>query len=250
MALSDRSYRGGYVSRFGIPPGVKWLLISQAAIFLVLFLSQAFRIASILEAGYYFSLVPELVLKGFAIWQLVTYSFIHYEPMHFIFNGLTLWFMGSSLENTWGTKRFLQFYFICAVGGGVLGVLFSWLTGDMKGSTVGSSGAGYGLLVAFGVLFAEQIIIFIMFPIKAKYLVLILCGLQFLLVLMPSRTAYSVHIGGILTALGYLYYFGRLPRLRAVDDLKHRYRQWKIERARRKFQVYLRKNRSDNDFIN
>jgi membrane associated rhomboid family serine protease len=250
MALSDRSYRSGYVSRGGIPPGVKWLLISQAAIFFVLFFANIFKLGLIQDLGSYLSLIPAMVTKGFAIWQLVTYSFMHYDPMHFIFNGMTLWFMGSALENTWGTRRFLQFYFLCAVGGGVLGVLFGWLTGDMLTPTVGSSGAGFGLLVAFGVLFAEQTIIFIMFPIKAKYLVLILCGLQFLLVLMPSRTAYSVHIGGILTALAYLYYYGRLPRLRIVDDLKHRYRQWKIERARRKFQVYLRKNRSDNDYIN
>ncbi len=250
MALSDRSYRGGFSSRGGIPPGVKWLLISQGAIFLILFLSQAFKFSFPLEIGYYLSLVPELVMRGFAVWQLVTYSFVHFEPMHFIFNGMTLWFMGTALENTWGTKRFLQFYFVCALGGGILGVLFGWLTGDMRTPTVGSSGAGFGLLVAFGVLFAEQTIIFILFPIKAKYLVLILCAVQFLLVLTPSRTAYSVHIGGILTALAYLYYFGRLPRLRIVDELKQRHRQWKIERARRKFQVYLRKNRSDNDYIN
>lgn len=250
MALSDRSYRGGYVSRFGIPPGVKWLLISQGAIFLILFFSNAFKLMIPLEIAAHLNLVPGLVTKSFAIWQLVTYSFLHYDPLHFLFNGMTLWFMGSALENTWGTKRFLEFYFLCAIGGGIIGVLFGWLTGDLFTPTIGSSGAGFGLLVAFGVLFAEQTIIFIMFPIKAKYLVLILCGLQFLLVLMPSRTAYSVHIGGILTALAYLYYFGRLPRLRLVDDLKQRYRQWKIERARRKFQVYLRKNRSDNDYIN
>jgi membrane associated rhomboid family serine protease len=238
------------MSRGGIPTGVKWLLASQAAIFLFLFLSNVFKISPVLELGYFLSLVPELVLRGFAVWQLITYSFLHYDPLHFIFNGMTLWFMGSALESTWGTRRFLQYYFLCAIGGGMVGVLFGWLTGDMRTPTVGSSGAGFGLLVAFGVLFAEQMIVFIMFPIKAKYLVLILCGLQFLLVLTPSRTAYSVHIGGILTALAYLFYYGRLPRLRLVDDWKHRYRQWKIERARRKFQVYLRKNRSDNDYLN
>jgi membrane associated rhomboid family serine protease len=250
MALSDRSYTGGYASRGGFPPGVKWLLISQGAIFLTLFLSRAMHLALASEIGYYLSLVPELVLRGFAFWQIVTYSFIHVEPMHFLFNGLTIWFMGTALENTWGTKRFLQFYFICAAGGGLLGVLFAYLTGDMQTPTVGSSGAGFGLLVAFGVLFAEQTIIFFVFPMKAKYLVLILCAVQFLLVLTPSRTAYSVHIGGILTAIAYLYYYGRLPRMRFADELKQRYRQYKIERARRKFQVYLRKNRSDNDFIN
>lgn len=252
MALTDRSYRGGsFASRGGIPPGVKWLLIVQGAIFLTLFLSQAFHLG-IGEYSYYLSLVPELVVKGLAFWQLVTYSFMHYEPMHFVFNGLTLWFMGTALENIWGTKRFLQFYFICAVGGGILGVLFGFLTGDTKTPTVGSSGAGFGLLVAFGVLFAEQTIVFFIFPLKAKYAAMILCAVQFLLVLTPSRTAYSVHIGGILTAIGYLYYYGRFPRIQIVDELKQRHRQWKIERARRKFQVYLSKNRSsDNDrFIN
>ena len=256
MALTDRSYRGGFASRSGIPPGVKWLLIVQGGIFLALFLSQAFHLG-IAEFAYYLSLVPELVVTGFAFWQLATYAFMHYEPMHFVFNGLTLWFMGTALENIWGTKRFLQYYFICAAGGGLVGVLFGYLTGDTRTPTVGSSGAGFGLLVAFGVLFAEQTIVFFIFPLKAKYAAMILCAVQFLLVLTPSRTAYSVHIGGILTAIAYLYYFGRLPRLRVADELMQRYRQFKIERARRKFQVYLRKNRSsgesdrDNDrFIN
>jgi len=242
MGLSDRSYTTGYYSRGGgLPPGVKWLLISQGVIFLILFLGQAFRVG-IDEYSYFLSLVPELVVKGFAYWQLVTYSFLHDGPMHFLFNALTLWFMGSALENVWGTRRFLQFYFICAVGGGIMGVLAGYMFGDTRVPTVGSSGAGFGLLVAFGVLFAEQTIIFFIFPMKAKYLALILCALQFLLAFTPSRTAYSVHIGGILTGVGYLLYYGRFPRLRILDQLKQRYRQWKIERARRKFQVYLRKH--------
>lgn len=251
MALSDRSYSSGYYSRGGgLPPGVKWLLIIQGSIFLLLFLAQAFRLG-IAEYSYFLSLVPELVVKGFAYWQLVTYSFLHDGPMHFLFNALTLWFMGQALENVWGTKRFLQFYFLCAIGGGIVGVLAGYLFGDTRVPTVGSSGAGFGLLVAFGVLFAEQTIIFFIFPMKAKYLAMILCGLQFLLAFTPSRTAYSVHIGGILTAIAYLLYYGRFPRLRFIDQLKQRHRQWKIERARRKFQVYLRKNSSDRDrFVN
>jgi membrane associated rhomboid family serine protease len=250
MALSDRSYTGGYASRGGLPPGVKWLLIVQGAIFLLLFFAQVFRLG-LAEYAYFLSLVPELVVKGFAYWQLVTYSFLHDGPLHFLFNALTLWFMGSALENVWGTKRFLQFYFICAIGGGLVGVLAGYMFGDTRTPTVGSSGAGFGLLVAFGVLFAEQTIIFFIFPMKAKYLAMILCGLQFLFAFTPSRTAYSVHIGGILTGLAYLFYYGRLPRPRFVDALKLRHKQWKIERARRKFQVYLRKNGTDRDrFVN
>jgi membrane associated rhomboid family serine protease len=254
MALADRSYRSGYYSSGGgMPPGVKGLLIANIAIFAVLFLARVFRVDAIPELAHNFALVPASVVNTFALWQLITYAFLHSDVMHILFNALYIWFIGSALENTWGTRRFLQFYFICALGGAVVGVLAAYLTGDSRTPIVGASGACFGLLVAFGVLFAEQTVIFFIFPMKAKYMVLILCGLQFLQAFTPSQTAFSVHIGGILTGLGYLLYYKRLPRLRLVDQWKQRYRQYKIERARKKFQVYLRKHNSGSDrdrFIN
>ena len=134
------------------------------------------------------------------------------------------------------------------VGGALLGVALAY-TGEVSTiPIVGSSGGVFGIIVAFGVLYAEQVVVLYIFPLKAKYLAMILCGVEFLMVMRPSSgTAHSVHIGGILSALAYLGYYGRLPRLRIVEELRQRYKQWKIERARKKFQVYLRKNRSSDD---
>ena len=100
--------------QFSIPPGIQFLLISNGVIFaLFTFIPGAFRL---------FGLMPEMVLRG-AIWQVVTYQFLHAGIMHIVFNMLTLWMFGSAVEGSWGTRRFLRFYFICGTGAGICALL-------------------------------------------------------------------------------------------------------------------------------
>src|SRR5277367_3220637 len=116
MAYSTRSYARPYSVSGGLPRGIKWLLIVNVAIFLLWYLTRGTRIE---EAFSYFALIPAAVVKLFFVWQLVTYMFLHGGIGHILFNMLALWMFGTELERTWGTRRFLRFYFFCGVGAGL-----------------------------------------------------------------------------------------------------------------------------------
>lgn len=249
MSYSYRGRATGFSYSGSIPPGVKWLLISNVAMFLLYFLTA--------RAGegifYPFGLIPSAVVHYFAVWQLVTYLFLHspYEFSHILFNMLSLWMFGSDLERTWGTRRFLQFYFMCGVAAGLCVVAGNYLYGTPDTRTIGASGAIYGVMMAFAMLFPNTTIIFILFPIRAKYFVMILGALAFLSSLRADggTVSHVAHLGGLL--FGYFYVrWGRHTQIDLLGPLERRYQRWKIERAKRKFQVYLRKRDSDDRWVN
>jgi membrane associated rhomboid family serine protease len=156
---------------------------------------------------------------------------------------------GSPIERDWGTPKFLKFYFLCGIAAGVCDVLFHAILGDWNTSTIGASGAIYGLIVAFGVLYPEAPVLFMMlFPMKAKHMVLIFAGIEFLMTLGPNTGVSSIaHLGGM--AFGYLYLKRRLPRL-PMPDWGGAYRQWKMARAKKKFQVYMRNRGGRGPWVN
>ena len=102
--------------------------------------------------------------------------------------------------------------------------------------------AGAGLLVAFGVLYPDQTVLMsFLFPIKAKYMVMIYAVIELLLTFGPNSGVSTIaHLGGM--AFGYLYLKRRIPRLKALPDIRGAYKQWRLQRAKRKFQVYMRKH--------
>ena len=231
MPRSYRSYVGSYSSGF-FPPGVKWLLISNTAVFILTFL---------FGMPYILALAPVAVVYHFAIWQLVTYLFLHGGITHILFNMLALWMFGTPLEQQWGTRQFLKYYFYCGIAAGVCDVGINALLGVWNTHTIGASGAIFGLLLAFGVLYPNQTVLMsFLFPIKAKYMVMIYAGIELLLSLGPNTGVSSVaHLGGM--AFGYIYLKGRLPSMK-LPDWRGAYRQWKLQRAKRKFQVYMKKH--------
>ncbi len=231
MPRSYRSYVGSYASGF-FPPGVKWLLISNTAVFLLTYL---------FGMPYILALAPVAVVFHFALWQLVTYLFLHGGITHILFNMLALWMFGTPLEQEWGTRRFLKYYFYCGIAAGVCDVAVNALLGVWTTHTIGASGAIFGLLLAFGVLYPNQTVLMsFLFPIKAKYMVMIYAGIELLLSIGPNTGVSSVaHLGGM--AFGYLYLKTKMPRMQ-LPDLRGAYRQWKLQRAKRKFQVYMRKH--------
>ena len=116
--LRYRSRSSFFYSSF--PNGVKWLIVANVALYLLYF----FTVDRAPGLFFPFQLIPYMVLHG-AIWQPVTYLFLH-DPhglFHILFNMLALWMFGTPVEETWGTRRFLQFYFLCGVGAGVCVVL-------------------------------------------------------------------------------------------------------------------------------
>lgn len=240
----DTRYRsaGSSFSSY-LPAGVKWLLISNVAMFLLYFFG------SMAGLGEYFrllALVPSAVVEHFAIWQLFTYLFLHSPDgfSHILLNMLSLWMFGTMLERDWGTRKFLRYYFVCGVGAGVCVVVLSMLFGSMNVMVIGASGAVLGLLLAFGLLYPNmELLFFFLFPIKAKYYVMIVGAMVFLSTMMPSQGVSNVaHLGGMLVGYLYLRMQFRTPSLAFVGE---GYKQWKLQRAKKKFQVYLRKHGSD-----
>jgi membrane associated rhomboid family serine protease len=161
---------------------------------------------------------------------------------------LALWMFGREFEQLWGTRRFLRFYFFCGIGAGVCVVIANYLFGNPRVATIGSSGAIYGILLASAVLWPDrQILFYFLIPVKMKYFVMIIGAIAFLNSFNTNSPVSDVaHLGGML--FGYI--FLKMPRTRGFDplgSLKESYNNWRLARAKRKFQVYLRKKGSDRD---
>ena len=229
---------------WSFPPGVKWLIVANCAVFLLDFFVYEFS-GNIAHGP--FALVPRSAMRG-AIWELVTYMFLHDlgSIFHILFNMLALWMFGRSIEQTWGTKRFVRYYFVCGIGAGICVVLVNMLFGDPNQHVIGASGAIYGLLLAFGMLFPDQTVLMsFLFPIKAKYMVMIYGAIAFLSSFnTASPVSNLAHLGGML--FGYIYMrtmFGE----RAVSfgfDFERRWKEYKLQRAKKKFRVYMKKQDS------
>jgi len=236
---------GRFPSRgFGIggffPFGVKWLLILNCAIFIVFFFFGIMAERATREVLQVLGLRASMFVRG-ALWQPFTYMFLH-DPGgfgHILFNMLTLWMFGADLERDWGTRRFLKYYLVCGVGAGLCDVTVNLILGSTNISTIGSSGAIYGILLAFGLLYPTRTVYFsFLFPIQARYFVLIM-GLIAFMSSFNRQTAVSnvAHLGGML--FGYLYLRSGLRGFER--DLLGRYQQWRRRRLQQKFKVYMRK---------
>jgi len=234
-------YQRSIASGSGYPrwsPAVRILIITC----IVVFALQTFEeISGGRTLTRTFGLVPALVTQSFFLWQLVTYIFLHGGAFHILFNMLGLWMFGSDLERLWGFRKFTTFFFVCGIGAGIVTVLVS---PSSPVATIGASGALYGILLAFGMLFPNRIIIFIIFPLRAKYFVLIMGGLAFYSSLAANGNGIAniAHLGGML--FGLLYLKGG----RVMPEFRWRYEKWQRQRLRRKFDVYYNeKHRKDND---
>ncbi len=163
-----------------------------------------------------FSLVPGQILYEYKIWQSVTYLFLHsLQVTHILFNMLMLWFFGSEVEQTWGSRRFLTYYLVTGVGAAFIYcfgmALYAYLTGDTRPlliPVVGASGALFGVMLAYGILFGDRTIYFFMlFPMKARYFVMLMGLIEFANMVTSqvsgSEVAYLAHLGGLVS--GFLF---------------------------------------------
>jgi membrane associated rhomboid family serine protease len=216
----------------GITPAVKILLITNLALFL---LNLIVGDVMTLRLG----LSPQAVFEQLALWQPFTYMFLHSTGGigHVLFNMLALWMFGTDLERTWGTRFFTKYYFVTGVGAAVTSLVLSqFVDGIYYSITVGASGAIYGLLLAYALYFPHRTIYYIIFPIPARVFVIIAGAIAFLSSMggPGGGVAHSAHLGGLV--VGYLYLKGL--RWRPMDELKYRYRRWKMVRARNRFDVH------------
>jgi membrane associated rhomboid family serine protease len=244
MSYRSRGRTLGVFSSPGFPPGVKWLLIGNAAVFILGFFAGVFQLDRPLSI---FALVPIEVVKLFAVWQLVTYLFLHGGFGHILWNMLALWMFGADLERAWGTRRFLKFYFFCGIGAGLCVVIANYLVpwGNPSQATIGSSGAIFGILLAYAMLYPTRTILWgFLIPIQVKYFVLIIGVITFMSSFqVNSGVSEFAHLGGLLC--GYIYMKTPKRGFDVIGPVQRQYHQWKVQRAKKKFRVYLRKQGSD-----
>ena len=239
---SHRAYGGGgggWGWGYKPTPVVKQLLILNTALFLGLVLLSIFDPPWAKLVVDLFGVLPEDTVFRFHLWQPVTYMFLHAGFWHLFFNMFALWMFGTPIERDWGSRRFLRYYFLTGIGAGLLNVAVSLLWGGPAAvtPTIGASGAIYGLLLAFGVLYPHQpILIWFILPVPARIFVAIYGVLTLLSAMQGPGTGVShiSHLGGMLFGVvylrgGWLLYRGR----RGLAE-------WKLRRARSKFEVYMR----------
>src|SRR5436305_1398689 len=136
MPFSSRSYVNRYIPSNRFPTGLKWLLITNVGIFVLGYVLQASGINLFLHN---FALVPVEVVQTFAVWQLVTYMFLHMGIGHILWNMLGLWMFGAEIERLWGTSKFVRFYFTCGISAGLIVVVAAYLFGFADVPIVGAS---------------------------------------------------------------------------------------------------------------
>jgi len=241
-----RRYPSPYISSYSFGPGgistaVKYLIAANVGAFVL-----QFFFAPVTE---YLGLHPADVVGRFWIWQLGTYMFLHGGVFHIVFNMLALWMFGTELELRWGTRYFVKFYAVTGIGAGLLTVLFSLLpiapaARLYMANIIGASGAIFGLLIAYAIYFPERQIIYLVFPIPSRVFVAIVGGIALLSSFGDAGGVAAVtHLGGL--AIGYVYL--KSARIHPVAEIKYRYLKWKINRVRKKFDVYSGGRANDYD---
>jgi membrane associated rhomboid family serine protease len=172
--------------------------------------------AYIVQMASFMTVMQEFALwplgPNFKPWQLVSYGFLHGGLAHLFFNMFALYMFGMPIELAWGTKRFVVFYFVCMIGAGLVQLVVTFLTGAIY-PTIGASGAVFGLLLAFGMMYPNQRIMLLIppVPIKAKWFVIGYGALTLFFGVTGTvgGVAHFAHLGGMLFGLGLILYWGR-----------------------------------------
>lgn len=189
-----------------IPTATRTLLITTILVFL---LQQVMPML-----GYYGALYYVMDSYNFHFWQPLTYMFLHGSFSHLLFNMFGLWMFGMVIERTLGTQRFVIYYFVCGIGAALCqevwqtAQLFLFHSGSLA-PTIGASGAVYGILLAFGMLYPNERIMLLIppIPMKAKYFVIGFIALEVISLGASDNVAHFAHLGGILFGWGLIRYW-------------------------------------------
>lgn len=198
---------------FRTPPVVKNLIIANTLIFLARWLlPQAAIIADRFFALYWFG------SPLFHSYQYITYMFLHGGFGHLFFNMFALWMFGRTLEYELGSRRFIIYYMVCGVGAALIQMLVAWLTGETDIVLIGASGAVMGVLLAFGVMHPNEVLIMfpIPVPVKAKWFVIGYAALELFYGATgrAAGIAHFAHVGGMLWGYLLLLYWKRKGAIR------------------------------------
>jgi len=229
-----------------ITPGVKILVLTCTGVYLLQIL-----IATFLPNGYSwfihaFGLIPRGFIPGLRIWQPFTYIFLHGGVLHLFINMLMLWMFGRSLEEVWGQRRFLNYFFICGIGAGLITIVVKfipmlWGSAPSDTPTIGASGAIFGILIGNAILFPDRQVwvFFFLISIPMRVFVAVMGLIEFFSTLGSSgdKVSHLCHVGGML--IGWLY----LRRGSFLFRVRNEMADWRYQRNRRKFEVYMKNNK-------
>jgi membrane associated rhomboid family serine protease len=217
-------------------PAVRAIVFTNIGVFLLTWFAPEAIVG-------WLGLAPDRIFERMEVWRFVTYLFVH-DPngfTHILFNMLAIWMFGVELERRWGTVGFVRYYAITGIGAGIATALISLLPFDATrpiyfATTVGASGAVYGLLLAWALLFPHRQILFMfIFPLPAR-VAAALMGIMAFLAATSGRTsgvAEATHLSGLL--IGWIYLKG--PKNLRLE-LQYRMTKWRMKRLRKKFNIH------------
>jgi membrane associated rhomboid family serine protease len=253
--MSNYNY---YKPEFGLSIGSKWtktimvLIIANVSVFIIQLLFSTINsqwgtsIVNVLPEGNVgedvvhqirlgvdsftslFYLYPPFAIGKLWLWQFITYMFLHsiYDPWHIVINMLALWMFGSEVERAMGTKKFLTMYFTAGVFAGIFCCIFT-----PNNPILGASGAIFAIEIAFAMFFPNTTVIFFIFPMKAKYLIMIFVGITIFNCLMPAggNVAHFAHLGGLLYGFLFVRYEPKFSNLLISWQIQQQEKEYKKE---------------------
>lgn len=197
---------------FQTPPVVKNLIIINVLVFMA---------TALLPAGGDILRYCSLFWFGnplYHSYQFITYMFLHADVGHIFFNMFALWMFGRTLESELGSRRFLIYYMVCGVGAALIQMGAAWLSGEFYVQLLGASGAVMGLLLAFGVMHPNAVIMLLIppIPMKAKWFVIIYAVIELFMgwTGYGGNVAHFAHIGGMLWGFLLLHWWKRRGTIR------------------------------------
>lgn len=241
-----QGFSGGRGTGFRIGPGglspfIKWMMIANGGMFLLQMMSGQVTYNLALAPARFFADFPNLLYQPF------TYMFLHGGFGHIFFNMFALWMFGTEIERTWGTRTFGKFYMLAGLAGAALTMIV------YPGQTVpivGASGAIYGVLIAYWLMFPDrQLYLYFLFPIRVKWAIpgLMLLGFLF----GNANIAHMVHLGGAIFGFIYLKADWRVISLsQKVKNLRHKRQETKLQKNREKAEEVMKRVDAILDKIN
>ena len=188
------------LSNAGFRGAVRWIIITSGA----MLLAQQFAGQSLVP---YLGLVPNQVLEHYWLWQPFTYLFLHGGLFHWLFNMLIFWMFGAELERRWGTVEFLKYFFITGLGAAACVLA---LTPHSSAPTIGASGAVFGLIVAFALIYPDAVIyLYFLIPMKVWQAAILFAFIELFAGLSGGGMGISrfAHLGGMVTGFVYIKFW-------------------------------------------
>ncbi|MGA2172430.1 MAG: rhomboid family intramembrane serine protease [Sedimentisphaerales bacterium] len=195
--------------QLGLPqltPAVKWLLITNAAVYLVNILISGPEGTGLTLFQRVLVLIPVSPFGTLQLWRFITYQFVHWDLSHIFFNMLGLFFLGPPLEKQWGSRKFLVFYLSCGVAGGLFYCFLVAVGFLAAGPMAGASGAVLAVLTACAILFPQFIVFILFFPVPIRVAAILLICLASVTILSQGANAggEACHLAGIAAGAAYV----------------------------------------------